>query len=191
MHNATCGSAALEMPAFAQDHGGTVSNRPHTSFWPPNCHRLTLLESSVCQIVGMSSLTTNYTTDCTGDSLGEVKCLPVLDGQFCCSVEAFDRVPVDSIMYSLTTHQARPCLSQDDLDGLNHLYPSCSHARLEDPICIKSSRNIGYARIGLCAADPSLLPPHPHTIPRLHNFLPQLNYWFAGTSSSPSRSFHS
>ena len=101
-------------------------------------------------------------------------CLPVqiddLLTDVCCSVEAFDRVPVDSIMYSLTTHQARPCLSEDDLDGLNHLYPSCNHARLEDPICIKSSRNIGYARIGLCAADPSLLPAQPYTIPRLHHF---------------------
>lgn len=75
----------------------------------------------------------------------------------CCITAAFDRVPLDSIMYSLTTHQARPCLSQDDLDGLNHLYPSCNYARLEDPICIKSGRNIGYARIGLCAADPRAL----------------------------------
>ena len=75
---------------------------------------------------------------------------------FCCRRDAFDRVPVDSIMYSLTTHQARPCLSVDDLDGLNHLYPSCEHARLEDPICIKSSRNIGYARLFLCAAAAAL-----------------------------------
>ena len=123
-------------------------------------------------MVGMSNLTTDYTADCTGASDGEVMCLPVqiddLLTDVCCSVEAFDRVPVDSIMYSLTTHQARPCLSEDDLDGLNHLYPSCNHARLEDPICIKSSRNIGYARIGLCAADPSLLPAQPYTIPRHH-----------------------
>lgn len=88
--------------------------------------------------------------------------MPVsLDGSvtnFCCRKAAFDRVPLDSIMYSLTTHRARPCLSVDDLDGLNHLYPSCEHARVEDPICIKSSRNIGYARIALCAAARSLLP---------------------------------
>ena len=126
--------------------------------------RLTLLDSSVCQVFGISSLTTDYTDDCTGDAGGEVKCVPVTMGDavsnFCCRRDAFDRVPVDSIMYSLTTHQARPCLSVDDLDGLNHLYPSCEHARLEDPICIKSSRNIGYARIALCAAARSLLPPY-------------------------------
>ena len=126
--------------------------------------RLTLSDSSVCQVLGISSLTTDYTDDCTGDAGGEVKCVPVtMDGavsNFCCRREAFDRVPVDSIMYSLTTHQARPCLSVDDLDGLNHLYPSCEHARLEDPICIKSSRNIGYARLFLCAAARSLPPPY-------------------------------
>lgn len=29
MNNATCESAAVEMPAFAQDPGDMVSNRPH------------------------------------------------------------------------------------------------------------------------------------------------------------------
>jgi len=128
MNNSTCGNQALKMPKIGQDPGNTL--------------------------IGLSSLTTDYVADCTGVSLdGGVRCLSVSSAnsnqEICCSNTAFDRVPLDSIMYSLTTHQARPCLSQDDLDGLNHLYPSCNYARLEEPICIKSQRNIGYARVGL------------------------------------------
>ena len=53
------------------------------------------------------------------------------------------------IMLSLATKIARPCLSDDDLEGLNALYPTCSHARQlpASPICIRSKKNRGVIRM--------------------------------------------
>ena len=54
MNNATCGSAALEMPAFAQDHGGTVSNRPTPELLAaqlPSSHTLGVLCLPDCRYV--------------------------------------------------------------------------------------------------------------------------------------------
>lgn len=111
---------------------------------------------SAGEVVGMSSLTTDYATECYPYSTAEAAnaavsagiALSCVDG-FCCDKEAFNRVPLSSIMYSLTTHSARPCLAQDDLDGLNFLYPSCEYARQTSPVCIRSERNIGYIRFAL------------------------------------------
>ena len=63
----------------------------------------------------------------------------------------------DSIMFSTTTHKARSCLSSDDLDGLNYLYPSCDLVRAERPLCIKSRRRSGYLRMLLAMGVPVLL----------------------------------
>lgn len=106
------------------------------------------------EVVGVTSLTTDYSTECYSSdeaanaAIAAGMVLSCVHG-FCCDKEAFDRVPLSSIMYSLTTHTARPCLAQDDLDGLNFLYPSCEYARQTSPICVKSERNIGYIRVAL------------------------------------------
>ena len=46
-----------------------------------------------------------------------------------------------SVMLRPSPYHNRACLSQDDLDALNFLYPSCSGAN-SLPICIRSDRNI-------------------------------------------------
>ena len=54
MNNATCGSAALEMPAFAQDPAGTVSNRPTPELLAaqlPSSHTLGVLCLPDCRYV--------------------------------------------------------------------------------------------------------------------------------------------
>ncbi|KAL1523530.1 hypothetical protein AB1Y20_018467 [Prymnesium parvum] len=51
-----------------------------------------------------------------------------------------------SIMESFTTHNPTVCISEDDLEGLNTLYPVCSGA-IVTPICDKSDMNIGMLRM--------------------------------------------
>ena len=63
----------------------------------------------------------------------------------------------DSIMFSTTTHKARACLSSDDLDGLNYLYPSCDLVRTSPALCVKSKRRSGYLRMLLAMGVPVLL----------------------------------
>ena len=58
----------------------------------------------------------------------------------------------DSIMYSMTKHRDRTCLSTDDLEGLNYLYPTCDGAMTPlvstgEPGCIKSKRFGGWLRL--------------------------------------------
>jgi len=58
----------------------------------------------------------------------------------------------DSIMYSMTTNRDRTCLTADDLEGLNYLYPSCEGAvkpmiETGEPLCIKSKRLSGWLRL--------------------------------------------
>ncbi len=137
--------------------------------------RLPFLPQFSSAFNGVASLTTNANTECstsTGEGIEPGRdppcgrdfpgCKPTSKDvnienrydpafKFYCDQHAYERVPLNSIMFSLTTHTARPCLGQDDLDGLNHLYPSCENARIKDPVCIKSKRNIGYVRVGLCA----------------------------------------
>jgi len=45
-----------------------------------------------------------------------------------------------SVMLPLDYHHTRPCLSDDDLEALNWLYPSCYGANTE-PICVRADRN--------------------------------------------------
>ena len=65
-----------------------------------------------------------------------------------------DRGVAESIMFSTTTHRARACLTQDDLDGLNYLYPSCDLVRGSPPLCVRSKRRSGYLRLTLALGVP-------------------------------------
>ena len=55
----------------------------------------------------------------------------------------------DSIMKALTQHNPRVCLTEDDLEALNVLYPDCSHS-ISHPVCDKVAHN---------SAQPGLDPP--------------------------------
>ena len=55
-------------------------------------------------------------------------------------------------MFSMTKHRDRTCLTSDDLEGLNFLYPTCEGAmqpRLDtgEPLCIKGKRLGGWLRL--------------------------------------------
>jgi len=58
----------------------------------------------------------------------------------------------DSIMFSLTKRRDRTCLTADDLEGLNFLYPVCEGAMRPkvatgEPLCIKGKRSGGWLRL--------------------------------------------
>lgn len=67
--------------------------------------------------------------------------------------------PDESIMLSLSQTRAEACLSADDLEGLNFLYPTCSGARQPPlgPLCIKAKRNHGWLRFLVVVVLPILL----------------------------------
>ena len=77
----------------------------------------------------------------------------------CCFPYAMDYVYLNqtqdikaSIMFSTTTHRSRTCLSADDLEGLNFLYPVCSGAEYlnadqTEPLCIKAKQLSGWLRL--------------------------------------------
>ena len=65
---------------------------------------------------------TDWSEDCSGDD------------PWTCSERDF------SVMLRPSPYHNRACLSQDDLDALNALYPSCKGANSQ-PICIRSKRN--------------------------------------------------
>ena len=86
-----------------------------------------------------------------------------------------------SIMEAFTQFNPRVCITEDDLEALNTLYPDCSHALTGSPVCFKSDHNIGWVRLavwlgtpggrvshtgGAQLCTPSLLPPRPPS-PRL------------------------
>ena len=62
-------------------------------------------------------------------------------------------------MFSLTTARSLPCLTTDDLQGLNYLYPVCTHAMPPPASCYKSERNIGWLRFALWVLLPVLALP--------------------------------
>ena len=51
-----------------------------------------------------------------------------------------------SIMRALTQHNPRVCLSEDDLESLNVLYPDCSASVITKPVCYYANKNIGWTR---------------------------------------------
>ena len=79
-------------------------------------------------------------------------------------------------MEAFTQFNPRVCITEDDLEALNTLYPDCSHALTGSPVCFKSDHNIGWVRLavwlgtpggrvshtgGAQLCTPSLLPPRP------------------------------
>ena len=57
-----------------------------------------------------------------------------------------DDVESYTVMHSLTQHPFEVCISEDDLAGLNWLYPACEGV-FTVPTCFKSARNIGWLRL--------------------------------------------
>ena len=62
---------------------------------------------------------------------------------------------LDTIMMSTTKHRERTCLTDDDLEGLNFLYPTCAGAQAK-PNCIKRLRHSGWLRLAVAVAIPYL-----------------------------------
>ena len=58
-------------------------------------------------------------------------------------------------MMSTTKHRERTCLTDDDLEGLNFLYPTCAGAQAK-PNCIKRLRHSGWLRLAVAVAIPYL-----------------------------------
>ena len=90
--------------------------------------------------------------------MGNATCLRALD-----HVElAPEKDLGDSIMYSMTTNRDRTCLTADDLEGLNYLYPTCDgtlHPREDtgEPLCIKGKRMGGWVRLAYVVFGPWLI----------------------------------
>lgn len=63
-------------------------------------------------------------------------------------VSATSAYDADSVLQATLSHQPKTCLTQDDLDGLNFLYPVCDN-RIETPTCVSISRNVGWLRLFL------------------------------------------
>jgi hypothetical protein len=61
-----------------------------------------------------------------------------------------------SIMKALTQHNPRVCLSEDDLEALNTLYPDCTHS-ISTPVCDKTAHNIGWVRLGVWVIVPVII----------------------------------
>ncbi len=59
----------------------------------------------------------------------------------------------DTIMISVTKHRDRSCLTRDDVEGLNFLYPQCAGA-LTDPVCEESKRQSGWLRLAIAVGFP-------------------------------------
>lgn len=54
----------------------------------------------------------------------------------------------DTVMNSIAAHRPTTCLTADDLEGLNFLYPTCDEAaEPRAPICTKPLRLTGYLRL--------------------------------------------
>ena len=93
-----------------------------------------------------------------GQLMGNATCWRALD-----HVElAPDKDLGDSIMYSMTTSRDRTCLTSDDLEGLNYLYPTCDgtlHPREDtgEPLCIKGKRMGGWVRLAYVVFGPWII----------------------------------
>ena len=61
-----------------------------------------------------------------------------------------------SIMLAFTQFNKGVCLSQDDLDALNTLYPLCDH-RVATPQCYKTESYIGLMRLGVLVGVPVII----------------------------------
>ena len=62
----------------------------------------------------------------------------------------------DTIMEAFTQHNPSVCLTYDDLEGLNVLYPQCEYA-ISEPVCYKTMYYIGWIRLGVWVGFPIIL----------------------------------
>lgn len=63
--------------------------------------------------------------------------------------------PGTSIMRAMAEHHSSTCLSDDDLEGLHALYPTCNDAAVaRRPVCTKVVRTTGYLRLFLAMIIP-------------------------------------
>lgn len=53
----------------------------------------------------------------------------------------------DTFMNSVAEHRPSTCLTPDDLEGLQFLYPTCSDTVLNIPVCTKPERLTGWLRL--------------------------------------------
>lgn len=71
------------------------------------------------------------------------------------AVELSSVSPSDTFMNSIATARPSTCLTDDDLDGLRHLYPPCHRDDVPlRPVCVKPIRRTGYLRLLLALAVP-------------------------------------
>ena len=56
-------------------------------------------------------------------------------------------------MFSMTRHKSKTCLTADDVEGLDFLYPSCSPG-LATPKCVKPRLYAGYLRLAVAVGVP-------------------------------------
>ena len=62
-----------------------------------------------------------------------------------------------AIMYSLTRHRIRTCLTEDDFTALHALYPTCeAEDATTPPACVKPRQAIGYLRLIIATVVPYL-----------------------------------
>ena len=62
----------------------------------------------------------------------------------------------DSIMEAFTQHNPSVCLSDDDLEALNVLYPQCTYA-MGTPVCFKTDYMIGWIRLFVWVGMPVII----------------------------------
>ena len=61
-----------------------------------------------------------------------------------------------SVMISFTQNTPRVCLTDDDLEALNALYPDCEIS-ISEPVCFKTSHNLGWIRVMVYMCVPCML----------------------------------
>jgi hypothetical protein len=62
----------------------------------------------------------------------------------------------DTIMEAFTQHNPSVCLTYDDLEALNIVYPQCDYA-ISEPVCYKTEYYIGWIRLGVWVGLPIII----------------------------------
>lgn len=63
----------------------------------------------------------------------------------------------NSVLRAQLVHDPKTCLTNDDLDGLNFLYPVCEN-RIQTPQCISNTLNLGWLRLALACLAAVFIP---------------------------------
>lgn len=64
---------------------------------------------------------------------------------------------LNAIMISFTQFNPQPCLTSDDLQALNAMYPTCGKVITDKPACYAVRHNIGWVRVMVYVLLPGLL----------------------------------